>query len=444
MLLIEIVLLYAAFLNISKIALKKHEVLISICVTEGVLCLIFYIGASEFGVLTIVANCIYVLIFTILAYIKIKNLPLSLVYALIADIITLLSGNIISVVIVAFGISRELTIGDPLLYFISIIIVFPINYFISLCLGNFIKKKLAVFNDILKKKFALYIILSAVFTFALFCVNNFLTPIIDNPGLINLLYVVVLAAMFFYMVFAIYTFTNILNKDIVMLHKDEMLANLNVYTSGVEDIATEMRRFKHDHINILKGVRSYICDNDMDGVRTFFEKYTNTFTNSSNDLNSMLDMLKNIKIPELKSILALKFAHAKEAGIDVHIEANETLDCDTSCFDLIDLCRTVGILLDNAMEAAVEVRNAADNDKPPPVIKFVVIKKKKNITMLLFANSCKQPPPIPRIFKKGFTTKDNKRGLGLSIVQSIMDKNENIKLNTYTEGNMFTQELLIL
>ena len=228
----------------------------------------------------------------------------------------------------------------------------------------------------------------------------------------------------------------LINKEIEAQHKEEMLANLQTYTSNIENLATEMRRFRHDHISLLEGLHSYIEDNNMDGVRTFFERYVSDFTKNSEAFNSALDILKHIKIPELKSLLALKLMYAQEADIDVHIEVSEAIE--NLDFDLNDLCRIIGILLDNAIEACREV----EGDKLS-ILKFAVIKKEDEI-LFLFVNSCVSPPPISQMFEKGFSTKGNGRGLGLSTVQTILLRNKYARLNTYIQDEAFIQELTIM
>lgn len=438
MMLIEILLMYIAFINLSKLRLEKQAVLIFIFITWAISLFILYIGSADLGFSTIALNVVFVLMMVITANRIIKNLPLSIFYALIAELVFLLTGSIAGT-ITDFFIdpinARELIINDWSLYIVSMVIYFPMNYLLSRWLGNLIEKKLKIFTDELKRKFAVYIIIGAIITLSLFFTNLFLPAAIEDAALLSSIYTISLAALFIYLIFTIYTFTDNLSKEIEVRHKEEMMATLNTYTSNIENAATEMRRFRHDHINLLRGLHSYIENNDMDGVRTFYEKYAVAFTKSSDAFNLTLDSLQYIKIPELKSLLSLKLMYAQEAGIDVYIEVIETIE-DLK-FDLIDLCRVTGILLDNAIEACREVTGVKST------LKFAAIKKSDR-TIFLFINSCVSPPPISRIFEKGFSTKGDGRGLGLSSVQTILNKNNDVSLDSYMDDEYFIQELAVV
>ena len=42
------------------------------------------------------------------------------------------------------------------------------------------------------------------------------------------------------------------------------------YTLQIESINNEMRKFRHDYVNILTTMSEYIRENDMDGLKTYF------------------------------------------------------------------------------------------------------------------------------------------------------------------------------
>ena len=44
------------------------------------------------------------------------------------------------------------------------------------------------------------------------------------------------------------------------------------YTLQIEQINNEMRKFRHDYVNILATLSEYIREDDMDGLRTYFDQ----------------------------------------------------------------------------------------------------------------------------------------------------------------------------
>ena len=99
--------------------------------------------------------------------------------------------------------------------------------------------------------------------------------------------------------------------------------------------------------------------------------------------------------------------------------------------NIIDLSRVVGILLDNAIEGAKATER--------PYIKLALINKENSVSMILVNSTTKDTPPIHVIYKKGFSTKGNNRGLGLNNLKEIIGKYNNVSLDTIIEANEFTQ-----
>jgi hypothetical protein len=61
-------------------------------------------------------------------------------------------------------IPRVLILNSWLLYILSLVPTFLISYFVSRHLGNFIYKKLSIFNESLKRKFATYLLIGTIIT----------------------------------------------------------------------------------------------------------------------------------------------------------------------------------------------------------------------------------------------------------------------------------------
>lgn len=59
-----------------------------------------------------------------------------------------------------------------------------------------------------------------------------------------------------------------------------------------------------------------------------------------------------IILQEIKGLISAKVIRAQELGIDVVIDVTEIID--NIDMDRVDLVRSLGILLDNAIDAAVE------------------------------------------------------------------------------------------
>ena len=104
-------------------------------------------------------------------------------------------------------------------------------------------------------------------------------------------------------------------------------------------------------------------------------------------------------------------------------------------FDIYEFTRILGILLDNAIEAA------KDTDEKLIEIIFKSDTKKQ---IFIIENSCSNNNiSTTKIFEKGYSTKKNNSGIGLWKVHNILSKNTNIDLFTTVNNNKFKQELSV-
>ncbi|MGO5073606.1 sensor histidine kinase [Clostridium sporogenes] len=206
------------------------------------------------------------------------------------------------------------------------------------------------------------------------------------------------------------------------------------YAHIIEEMYSETRRFKHDYINMLSPLKEYIDNEDIEGLSEFL--YNNVIDMDKNIKwsNSNIDKLKYIKVQGLKAILSTKLIKASSMNIDINVHIVE--DIHYIHMNIMDLCRIIGILMDNAIEAAGECE--------APKICIAVANKNDYVVIAVHNNFFGDKPLIHKIYKEGFSTKGKGRGLGLYTVKNIIDtKYENVLLNTSIEENMFIQEIWI-
>ncbi|WP_187287418.1 sensor histidine kinase [Gottschalkia acidurici] len=165
-----------------------------------------------------------------------------------------------------------------------------------------------------------------------------------------------------------------------------------------------MKSFKHDYINILISMAEYINQNDMENLKEYFD---NNILSISKDIDSRdfkLGLIQNIKIPELKGIVSSKIIRAHKDNINIFIDILEPIQ--NINMNIVDLCRVIGILLDNAIEAAKKTSSKS--------IKFGLVSRKNSVTIIVI-NSCPHDTiEIFKIYENGFSTKGLNRGVGLS------------------------------
>ncbi|MEE9753765.1 sensor histidine kinase [Listeria seeligeri] len=223
-------------------------------------------------------------------------------------------------------------------------------------------------------------------------------------------------------------------NELKVQNQKEQLEQLQDYVTTLESLHREMRVFRHDYVNILSTLVGYIDNNDMPGLKFYFENNIVPINKTIESNNYKISLLQNIHVIELKGLLAVKLIRAQELKIDAILEVVEPID--KIAMDSIDLCKAVEILLDNAVEAALTCEN--------PVIRIAFVKKGDSI-LIVFANSLPMNmPPVYKIFEEGFSTKGEGRGLGLASLREIMQKYSHVALDTKVTNREVIQELEIM
>ena len=215
-------------------------------------------------------------------------------------------------------------------------------------------------------------------------------------------------------------------------NKDEQV-NLQRYTKEIEFQYNEMRKFKHDYQNILSSLESFIIEEDFEGLKYYYLENIKTTSEMMNKHLFQLESLSKIEVREIKSILAMKLMRAQEQGIDVVFEAVDIID--DIPIDSVVLVRTLGILLDNAIEELVELSDGK--------LLVGVVKSARSITFIV-QNTCRDNiPKVHQLKQPGFSTKGAGRGVGLNNISEFVRAHSNISLETTINGNQFIQKVII-
>ena len=206
------------------------------------------------------------------------------------------------------------------------------------------------------------------------------------------------------------------------------------YTLQIESINNEMRKFRHDYVNILTTMSEYIRENDMDGLKTYFNDNIVPMKDNLQMNSIKINGTDNLKVRAIKGLVTTKILQAQEKNIPISIEVPELIDHIE--MNTVDLSRIIGIIIDNAIEASEELEDA--------LIRIAFINVETSV-MFIVMNKCKEDmPKIHELFQDSFSTKGDNRGLGLTILKDITDTTENVLLDTTIENGYFVQKVEII
>jgi two-component system sensor histidine kinase AgrC len=227
-----------------------------------------------------------------------------------------------------------------------------------------------------------------------------------------------------YFVFSIYN----LNTNFKLESKSQELEYQMFYNKTLEALTTDLRKSKHNYNNTLAVISGYIQTKKWTELSAYMKEILNE-TSKGTALNMTF---LNIKNAAILGLMTTKTQDAQDKGVDLKtVIEDEITEVNMK---ISELCEILGILFDNAIEAA-----ASSDDKAVSI----TMKNSDGELRIIIENSVKEMPNINKIFEKDFSTKGEGRGLGLWITRNIVKKYKNVMLNTFVEGNIFKQELII-
>ena len=220
-----------------------------------------------------------------------------------------------------------------------------------------------------------------------------------------------------------------IQKEIALKQKKFEQKHLQTYTDEIVELYNEIRGFRHDYAGMLVSMQMAIDSGDLQEInRVYNEVLVKANQKLRSEKYTYFD-LNNIEDSALRSLIAQSIVYARKNDVEFTLEVKDIIT--RLSIDLLDLVRIMSILLNNAVEGAA--------DSYLKQMEVAVIKMDFE-TVIVIQNSCKiTMTPSEDLFALGFSTKGRNRGLGLNNVKEILDKYDNIILETEMEDNTFRQ-----
>lgn len=202
-----------------------------------------------------------------------------------------------------------------------------------------------------------------------------------------------------------------------------------IYNSGMEAMLSELSRFRHNYSNTLAALKGYAEAGNFLQLKEYIGELCSN-RNIAFSLNR--EALAEINNGALAGLLAAKMLQSESNHINFKLSTSGKLE--PFKIKTVIVCEMLGILLDNAVEAA-----AASADK----YVRVNVNSTGSGTIFRIENSVDKTPNIPHMYEKGYTTKPGGGGIGLHILEGILQKYPDSSLNTFADEKRVVQELCI-
>ncbi|EHJ07215.1 quorum-sensing sensor histidine kinase AgrC [Staphylococcus simiae] len=414
---LQIVLIFLITKIISDIHYSKRDYAIILAIIIPSTILHYFFG-----------NIILILVFIVMLlffYTKIK--AYAVITVLLSQLIMYVT-NYINLIVFLSILSNSKSTFFLVFAYIMIFTIIPISlaYLIKLII-NRLKNTYLASNKT-------YLSLIAIVAFIILCFFYAYSHIDSDKSAILKNYSIFFLGIILFMCVIIFIFSQFTLKEMKYKRNQEEIETYYEYTLRIEAINNEMRKFRHDYINILSTLSEYIREDDMPGLRRYFNQNIVPMKDNIQMNAIKLNGIENLKIREIKGLITAKILRAQEMNIPISIEVPEEMNHID--MNMIDLSRSIGIILDNAIEASNEIDD--------PIIRVAFLEDSGTITFIVM-NKCRDDiPRIHELFQENFSTKGQNRGLGLSTLKEIADKSDNVLLDTTIENGFFIQKVEII
>ncbi|MEV4731050.1 sensor histidine kinase [Saccharopolyspora sp. NPDC049426] len=243
-------------------------------------------------------------------------------------------------------------------------------------------------------------------------------------------------------------------RDEVHLTDDRvLLVNVSAVRSGGRDLGSVVTLRDHTELQALSG--------ELDSMRGFAESLRSQAHESANRLHTVVSLIElgrteeavgfatseldlaqrltdqvvgAVSEPVLAALLLGKSAEAGERGVEVVLsEDTEVDDAALEHLDTRDLVTILGNLIDNAVEAVA--------DRPRPRVEVTIQSTADGLLIRVADNGPGVPADTSELFRRGWSTKSDDRGLGLALVgQSVRRHGGTVDVGG-DEGAVFTVRL---
>ena len=205
------------------------------------------------------------------------------------------------------------------------------------------------------------------------------------------------------------------------------------YMDKIQDLYAELKGFRHDFGNIITSLNLAIEERDLEDIKRIKrDVLEECYGELQKEEYTGFD-LGNIRDSALRSILSRGWIYAEKLGVKLTFETGEVIE--KLPMRLLDLVRTVGILVNNAIEAA--------NSSLEKEVHIAVFNMPNGVHLIVQNSIADQPIDWNKLFDKGFSTKGDWRGMGLGIVKHIVEGYSSVFLETELINGKFTQTLVV-
>lgn len=356
---------------------------------------------------------------------KLNNIKTLLSIIVPTVIFALIGVLILKPILLIFSLSIEQAQNTPIYELIYLTILYICVFLLTKFINNTDLSLLFKEDFNLKnKKIIIINLILGFFTLGVqLTITAFYTDVL--PFIITFLSFLSLFAYFF---ISFYSLTKTMKLQITTRN----LENAESYNNTLSILYDNVKAFKHDFDNMVFTIGGFVNTNDMEGMKKYYKSLEKDCQRANNVALLNPKLINNSGIYNL---LTAKYQKATSCNVEIQLEF--FFDLNKLHMPIYDFSRMLGILIDNAIEAA--------SDTKQKLVKIAFRDSTQSQTQIIKIENTYSNKNIDKnkIFEKGITEKKHHSGMGLWEVRQILKRNNNINLTTEFDNNYFKQTLEI-
>lgn len=196
-----------------------------------------------------------------------------------------------------------------------------------------------------------------------------------------------------------------------------------------QSMLKNLRFFRHNMINLLYGLEGVILNGSTEDIRAYYNEMEKRCALVNNENIIMLERLNQ---PAFSSVLLHATDAAAKRELPFSLYVQEGLKPAHGLNDA-EICQVLGVLVDNALEAAAEAQDP-----------FVLIEMRNVDGMLEVLVKNTFLGPVDEIqFRSGSSSKPGHAGVGLASCYDLLEHRRGALLNVDVGGQYVRAQLLI-
>lgn len=213
------------------------------------------------------------------------------------------------------------------------------------------------------------------------------------------------------------------------------LNNLRIYTSHIEELYDDLRRFRHDYKNVLYSLTGALNNRDIDQAQVILDRVIKPSEENVNMRTAVLGRLANIQDLDVKSLIYSKIMDAMKQNIDFQVEVERPCKFGKTMEEL-DIVRVIAILLDNAIHGAAQAKEKQ--------VRFSLFEKDQ-LQYLVVENSTRQEALNIQLMENNVNRINlgSNHGLGLKNLRMILARYPEVIKEESAHDYRFTQTIII-